>query len=168
MNHYSETFGSNEPLEKIPYFNKSSYIIQLNIRKNMFPMVDGIDFYLYVLKRISEFYNSEENELCISEKIAELMKELKENNNEQLVKRAISFVLEIFEKYHYDEYNTTNLSSGAQLQTVSSQDRDIFTQALAQELFQDDYPTSEMINLNKIPSKDKEILMKILRKELNS
>ncbi len=131
-------------------------------------MADGIDFYLYVLKRISEFYNGNENELCISEKIADLMKELRESNDEQLVQKAIRFVLEIFEKYYYDEFNTSNLGLNASIQTISAQDRADYTQTLAQELFQDDYPTSNIIDLNKIPSKDKEILMKILKKELNS
>jgi len=131
-------------------------------------MTDGIDFYLYTLKRISELYESEEDELCISEKLAELMQELKETNDDKIVKKAIRFVLEIFEKYYYDDFNTANLNSRSKIQNISSQDKTIITQTLAQEVFFDDYSAATMVDLNKIPQDDKDILIKILRKELNS
>ena len=131
-------------------------------------MADGIDFYLHVLKRISDLYDGNEDELIISEKLEEFMRELRKAHEEPLVKRALRFVLEVFEKYYYDEFNTINVSSGPNIQTVSAQDRDILTQALAQELFRDDYPASNMITLNKMSAKDKEILIDILKKELNS
>ena len=130
-------------------------------------MADGIDFYLHVLKRISELYNGNEDELCISEKLAQLMKELRETNDEQLVKEAIRFVLEIFEKYYYDDFTTSNLKASENIQAISGQDKALFTQTLAQELFFDDYARSPMVDLGKIPAKEKETLIDILKKELN-
>jgi hypothetical protein len=131
-------------------------------------MIDGIDFYLLVLKRISELYNGNEDELCISEKLAELMKELKETNDEALVKKAIEFVLNIFESYYYDDYNAIKISSKANIAAVPAQDKEVFTQTLAQEIFYDDYAKAHMVDLVKIPPKDKKILIDILKKELNS
>jgi coenzyme F420-reducing hydrogenase alpha subunit len=124
-------------------------------------MIDGIDFYLMVLKRISSLYNGNEDELCISEKLVELMKELKESHEDEQVKKAIRFILKVFESYYYDDYNASQLSSGAQDQTL-------FNQTLVQEVFNDNYNSSSMVDLNKIPSKEKIALIDILKEELNS
>jgi len=126
-------------------------------------MTDAIDFYLNVFEEISIIYNDEASEVCISERLADLIKKLKEENAIKNVKKALIAILSIFEKYYFDDYNNT---FGINLDQISNQEKEHLNMALEQEFYTTDLINSKIFNLNKVSKNDKDIIISILKDEI--
>ena len=72
----------------------------------------------------------------ISKKISEIVNELKKTNDKTLVKKALVFIVSIFENYMSDDYN---VSAGLSLDKISGSEKDIYKAALEAEIFPENY-----------------------------
>ncbi|MHA1149499.1 MAG: hypothetical protein ACTSR8_14790 [Promethearchaeota archaeon] len=121
--------------------------------------MDGISFYLDLFNKISEFYTNDTNEVIISKEIAELIENLKKNNDPRAVKKAITYVLSIFENYYLDDYN---ISSGV----ISQEAKKEIVQTLENEIVSDDFENAMKLNIDKISEQERQKIIQILKEEL--
>lgn len=128
-----------------------------------YKLSDGIDFYLDVFKKISAIYTSyDKNEVNISEKISEIVIELKQKNDKKLVKEALVFIVSIFENYMSDDYNVVPEKN------IPEPEKKIYKSILEKEFFgfDENFELSKVLELSTITEEQREIIISILRKEI--
>jgi len=133
---------------------------------NHLNLSDGIDFYIKVFNKISAIYsdNDDGDISIISSNIAKLIKELNRENDEKLVKKALIFIISIYENYLCDDYNTC---TGLNLNKVSSQEKIIYKTILEKEFFPENFQLSQLLHIHTISEEQRDILLPILKKELS-